>query len=1337
MKVLLALATGYLRALGTLLRSFGRALGGRGSLLFSLFFVALLALLFFVGTEPGRVALTRTAIYGAERLVPNLRIQAPEIGSAHLGEWRFPALRVDYRDGVLVQARDLVVDIDLGGLLHNRIDIETIAATSLRLDDDVLNELLEAQVQPAEEVVDQTPEPLSLPQMRLGSLRVDRLEVIDQRLPDLPVVAVTSDGRYQWEGEPAGFQLEIRELDGAGLHIAVNGREAAEQRFLLEITARENAGGFAGRYLQLPDGEALDARGRLRLWQPRENRLLVDIEEFSLPLVDHHFALAGRAAITLAPWKVATEKLSLEVDDTRHQIAGSVSADAVDAEIKFNRLPVSISKPWQEYLRGGWLTADLSVRGPLSLPAVSGVVDLNTHYRDQPLRLQGRVQTHDEVIQLEAVTLEYADARLDAGGSVDVGGKAIDLKGQVHALTVDELRHLLAALPGTEAVEIPADLQGAIEKLQVQAKGPWDNPALSARLQAAPVYRQLSAQLGARVEGDLRLLNITDLQLKSDNVTVSGGGKVAIADEALDLKLSVQARDFRPAEQLGVAAAEGVVISMDTALDVKGPWKNPQMRARIQSDGHYREYRYTLNGGAVGDLKKVTLDRLRLELAAGEGTRHFEANALEPQQSLIPSKPQPGGDSATTPRQSPLPQKAGSVAELAKEARQLGRSGNAWLEVNGVIEPEAGRAKGTVAGRNIPVSLAELAGVDLPPSLEGEISIDGSFAGPFTKPEASVNLLALGEFRSEPWQLQGNVQYASGRIDLSDVELVWAERNQLSAQGSLNEKQLDLEIRGRGRLADLELGLPAELAERGEVTLYATAAGSPKRPQLNGELKLLSNDGGTGGPLSLVLGWQTQGDDLHVALGAQRGDRRAAQLRGKLAVTPILTQLFAQHPAGAAQPPLPLKLTSDGSADLSVLGEFIDPEIHAMRGQLNFTLDADGDMERPNFNGRIELSGGDYEHRPSNTRLRHIELLARLTPDEWRIERAHAEDGEKGTLDLGGAVSFRPAAPAAMNFELRARKLHLLNTPAVRGAVSGTLVLDGTTEDAQVAGKLTLRPLSVQLEQLIGTSVPEIEVVEVEVDGPQVKQGPPLLDKIALAIQVVVDQQSYVRGLGLNSELRGEVDIAGTAAKPQASGALKIVRGNFDLLGKRFELQEGQVQFENNVAAIYVKGRHTYTDGEITAEISGTLSGAKDDLDVTFSSTPAAAQDEIFAQLLFGKSLSDISPLQAVRLVSVVRTLQSGGSAFDPVAKTRELLGVDTLDLQREESDEGDQYALSLGKYITNRIYIELQRSTDPLNPWEAKMQIELRRNLNLEIKSADSNGSGAGSVELQWKNDY
>lgn len=1324
---LAARLSGVVRALGAV----ARGLLARGSLLFGLLAAVPLAVLLLLGTEHGRVLLTHGTVYAAEKLVPELGIEAGEVGSEHPGSWTFSRLKIHYGSGVLLEGRGLAVDIGLGGLIGNRIDIEKIGAEELIFNGDVLEELLEAQKQAARDAVEPAgKKAFSPPAVRLGALRIDRLQVIDRRLPGLPAVSVSSSGRYLWEGEPARIQLEVRELNGAGLLLTLEGREVERRRYMLEFSAKENPGGFAGRELQLPQGQALDAEGRIALWQPGDNQLLVHIESFSLPLVQHRFSLSGRTALTLSPWKLATEGLELQVDDSRHRIAGTVSGEAVDAEIRFDRLPLAISRPWQDVLDGGYLSADLKLRGPLKLPAVSGTLDLDSRYSGQPLRLQGRVQTRGKVIAIESAVAELADARLQARGSVDIAGESIDLEGEIHRLALDSIRELLAALPQTAGVELPPELGGSLERLQLSAKGPWKNPALATELDARALYRQLDSQVHIGAEGDLNKVTLGKILLDSESLRIDGSGAVDIAGERLDLDLQVNAQGFRPAEQLGLAAAEGVAVDMAAEVGIGGPWQNPQLSARIRSGGSYRDYRYQLRGTAVGNLDKIALDRLRLDLFADSGARRFDPRPLRGAQSLI------GGHTVRVPG----PQQS-RVAALAAEAEQLGREGNAWLELRGEIEPRAARARGTVAGRNIPVSLAELAGVALPPSLEGEISIDGQFSGPFADPDAHANLLASGAFHSQPWQLQGDLAYGRGRVELSEVELVWAERNQLSAHGSLNQQQLDLELRGRAVLADFDPWLAADITEQGEVTLRATAAGSPQRPQLEGEFKLLSRAPGLQGesvqvePLELEFGWRTVGENLQMTLDGRHGVRRAIDAQARLAVAPILQQLFADTPAGAEKPPLPLELDSRGSADLSVLSAFIDPEIHALGGQLRFELGADGTVNRPDMNGRIDLENGFYEHRPSNTRLRRIDFAARLTPAEWRIERARAEDGEKGSISLAGAVRFPGGAPPALDFRLRADRAQLLSTPAVRGAISGDLALSGDAENAQLAGELTLRPLAVQIEHLIGGSVPEIEVVEVEVDGPQVERAPPLLQKIALAIQVVLDQQSYVRGLGLDSELRGEVDIAGTAAKPRASGELHIVRGSFDLLGKRFELQEGQVQFENDEAAIYVKGLHEYSEGEITAEISGTTR----DLDVTFSSSPAAPQDEIFAQLLFGKSLSDISPLQAVRMVSVIRTLQSGGPTFDPLAKTRDLLGVDTLDIQREDADEGeqDQYALSLGKYITNRIYIELQRSTDPLNPWQAEMQVELKRNLGLEIKSADNNESGAGSVELQWKKDY
>ena len=1295
--------------------------------------IPLLMAIFIVGSDTGREALTRGGLAIARYYLPDLEINAEGLRSPELGHWYFDLLQVRYKERPMVEAQQLTLRLDMQRLWRNQIHIQQLSARSLLFDNTLLGEYLQAHV--SEEEVEDAAEELddpTMPAIWLERLALERLTIIDAALKDFPVVSVNGNGSYRWPDRESALALEVAEIAGKELRLQLDGNMQSDTVYALSLSANENAGGFLSRTLQLPEGERLDADGRFLLELAGENQLKVTVERFSLPLVHHRFGLSGHAEVALSPWSVVTDDLSLTVDETRHSVRGAIDGEAMDLHVRLNRLPVAISQPWQDYLQGGWLSADLAVKGPLNLPSTNGTLELKSSYQQQPVHLTGKVETVKDVIHIRTGQLEFVGAALDVSGSVDIGGESIDLKGLIEQLPLSEIRRILAALKETREVEIPAELDGTIERLQVTAVGPWNNPQLRVELASAVQYQELETSLQARAAGDLKRFAISDLLLEGEGVRVSGSGEVNLEDEALQFQLDVAARGLQPAEQFDLPVDPGTKIDLDAVVAVTGPFDNPKMSARLSSDGQYREYRYRLRGGAAGNAQELTFDRLRLDLYSAGSAPAYDSS----DQSLLPDQvTEPGED---YPLQQSREQVSGAAA-LAADSEQARQRGHAWLELNGVVEPKAQRMNGSVAGRNIPLGLAELAGVELPPSLRGELSLDGQFAGPFSAPEASANILGLGEFRGEPWHIQGDVSYGKAQVVLSEVKLLWAGRNQLTADGSLSEQALDLEVRGRAVLMDFEEWINADIADSGELSLWATAKGTPKDPDLAGELKIggrapaLRDDALVQSPLTLLLAWQTRAGNLDMRLDASHGSRKAADAEASLAIAPILEQLFQEKPAGES-PPLPVDLRANGQADLAALGAFFDPEIHTMRGQLDFNFTADGTSAAPNARGNINLRDGYYEHRPSNTRLRSIVFVAELSPEAWRIVEASARDADRGRVELQGAMTFSAPEPPALNFSLTARNAHLLNMPGAKGAFSGEMRLSGTTQDALLAGTINLRPLAVQVEHFIGSSVPEIDVIEVEVYGGEREQGPALMENIELALAVVLDKQSYVRGLGLDSQLKGKVDIAGTAADPQASGKLTIVRGKFDLLGKKFELKEGEVQFENNVAAIYVKGVHTYADGEITAEISGTT----DDPKIEFSSNPAAAQDEIFAQLLFGKSLTDISPLQAVRLVGVVRTLQTGSTGFDPLASTRDLVGLDTLDFESEATESGeDQYSLSLGKYITSRIYLELQRSTDPLNPWQAEMQIELRKNLRLDIKSSDDNESGAGSVELQWKKDY
>ncbi|MCA0901955.1 translocation/assembly module TamB domain-containing protein [Microbulbifer agarilyticus] len=1304
----------------------------RLTLLTVLLLLPLCFALIFLGSEKGRETLTHAGLAAARHYLPDLEIHEEGVRSPQWGKWYFELLRVRYKERTLLEGQKLTLYVDLWSLLRKQVHIPEVTAEKLLFDNTVLQAYLQQHAGEGDDVPSTQSGEISIPAIWLEKLAINRLTIIDEAVEGLPTVRVDGRASYQWPGEPSALSLEVAEHQGHQLHLRLDGQMISEQQYRLTLSASELSGGFLGRSLHLPDGEALDAKGRVILQVRDESNAQVTVEQFSLPLVNHRFGLQGTAELALSPWSVATRDLTLRVDDTYHTVRGEVDAESVDLKVRLNRLPVAISQPFQSFLEGGWLSAKLDIQGPLKLPNANGTLELRSTFQSQPLRFNGEVETIEDDIHIRSAQLSLADAKAAVAGVVDVEGKSIDVEASLEQLSIDEVREILGGIEQAQNVAIPDGIAGTVEQLRVTAKGPWDNPNLAAEVTSALQYRSFEVDAQAHASGNLENFAVQDLLLEGEGLRVSGSGEVAVESKTLQFQLDVAARGLQPAEQFNVPVDPGTRVDLDAVVSVTGPWANPKMSARITSDGEYRDYRYRLRGGAAGNLDAITFDRLRLDLFSSSAGLPRRSN----QQSLR------AGEVIDPDEEYPLRQSAERVVgtrALARDAERARAEGSAWLELNGVLEPKAQQVNGSVAGRNIPIGLAKLVGVPLPLSLSGELSLDGNFTGPFTSLEASVNVLGMGEFQGEPWQAQGDVSYGQAAITLSEVKLLWADRNQLNIDGAMSASGLDLQVNAQAVLADFNTWLKADISDTGELSLRATASGTPRNPDLSGELRItgqapaLQDDALVQVPVILSLTWETVAKDLKMQLGASHGSRQAANARASLAIAPILTQLFSDKTA-AERPPLPIDFEAGGSADLAALSVLYDPEIHTLRGNLNFDLSARGTSRKPNLRGNINLRDGYYEHRPSNTRLRRVAFIAELTPGAWRIVEASARDRDRGRVDLTGAARFNAPEPATLDFTLSARRARLLNMPGAKGAINGDLRLSGSTEDALLAGTINLRPLTVQVEHFIGSSVPEIDVIEVEVDGGEdASTGSRLLENIGLQIEVVLDQQSVVRGLGLDSQLKGEVDISGTAASPEAAGTITIVRGKFDLLGKKFDLQEGEVQFENNVAAIYVKGVHTYTEGEITAEISGTT----DDPKIEFSSNPAAAQDEIFAQLLFGKSLTDISPLQAVRLVSVVRALQTGGTGFDPLASTRDLVGLDTLDFDSEATDEGDQYSLSLGKYITSRIYLELQRSTDPLNPWQAEMQIELRKNLRLDIKSSDGSENGAGSVELQWKKDY
>jgi translocation and assembly module TamB len=221
-----------------------------------------------------------------------------------------------------------------------------------------------------------------------------------------------------------------------------------------------------------------------------------------------------------------------------------------------------------------------------------------------------------------------------------------------------------------------------------------------------------------------------------------------------------------------------------------------------------------------------------------------------------------------------------------------------------------------------------------------------------------------------------------------------------------------------------------------------------------------------------------------------------------------------------------------------------------------------------------------------------------------------------------------------------------------------------------------------------------------------------------------------VRGRGLESEWQGDLTIRGNAAQPELTGRLSLVRGRFDLLSKRFDLTRGFLSFSGSTPPapmLDMTGEARAKDLLARLQVIGPIQS----LEIKLTSEPPYPTDEIFAHLLFGRSLRQITPVQAVQLADALNTLRSS-DGLDLLGRTRRLLGVDELTLG-ETKEKEEKTSVRVGKYVSETVYIKVESGISP-ETGKASLEWQVTPNITVETEVGVNASAGVG---VNWRWDY
>ncbi len=526
-----------------------------------------------------------------------------------------------------------------------------------------------------------------------------------------------------------------------------------------------------------------------------------------------------------------------------------------------------------------------------------------------------------------------------------------------------------------------------------------------------------------------------------------------------------------------------------------------------------------------------------------------------------------------------------------------------------------------------------------------------------------------------------------------------------------------------------ELGLGGRVS--GVVDISADGAGPP-----TGEARVLVDGLTRSGlvlssrPLDLAAVIRLTPDSLQARAVMRGGEGAGGRLDARVTGLPqggaLVERLYGGRLVGT--------LAYNGPAES--LWRLAAIDLIDISGPLTVSARLRGSLGKPQITG--SLSGEDLRVQSQLTGTDISDVSARGTFRDSRLQLASFSGSSvnggrvsgSGVIDLSGMT--RDRGPG-IDIRLAADNARILQLPGMAATVTGPLRILSDGIGGTIAGRVQVRQAQWRLGQAAETvELPDIAITEI---NRPLDTAPPrrATRPWRYLIDARADRGIMVDGLGLDSEWNGAIRLRGTTADPRIGGTVRIVprQGFYTFAGSRFAITRGIITFDETAPPdpridILAESDESGVDVDVT--VRGPASRA----DIAFSSTPALPEEELLARLLFGGSITEISPTDALQLGAALSSLRGGGGGLDPLNRLRRAIGLDRLRIMPADRALDRGTSIALGKNISRKFYVEIVTDGQGYNATELEFRVTSWLSLLASISTV-----GRGRTEAVVSHDY
>ncbi len=425
-----------------------------------------------------------------------------------------------------------------------------------------------------------------------------------------------------------------------------------------------------------------------------------------------------------------------------------------------------------------------------------------------------------------------------------------------------------------------------------------------------------------------------------------------------------------------------------------------------------------------------------------------------------------------------------------------------------------------------------------------------------------------------------------------------------------------------------------------------------------------------------------------------------------------------------------LDLTFAGRVPFGFLTRRLAAQGLALDGAADVSLTVSGPSRAPVIGGTVRATGARFVDAGSGIAVNGITADIALGGGVATLRTFTGTISTGGAVSASGTVGIDAAAGFPANLAVKVTEGRYTDGRVVTANFGGEITVTGPIASAPtLGGTVNLGRTVITIPEKLSPALSRLNVQHRNASGAVEAQAEALKPASAsggagglrLDLAVSAPSQLFVQGRGLNAELGGTIRLTGSAASPSATGLFTLRRGRLGILGRRLDFSNGTIGFSGSlVPTLDFAATSSVNSSTVTVRITGEASDPK----FSFSSSPSAPEDEVLAQLVFGRALGSLSAIQVAQLAQAAAVLAGVGGSTSLLDKLQGKLGVDDIDV-KTDSETGDT-SVSVGKYLNDRTYLSIEKGSQT-GSGKAAIDLNVGRGVKLRGEASDDGKTKGG----------